>query len=343
MKNRALILMALLFFACQSPQSQEAKIQKYGPPQNEFGVPQYAEVQTGGVKLIQVDGKYQVWTKKVGAGAIKVLLLHGGPGFGHEYMECFESFLPQAGIEMYEYAQLGNFNSDQPDDASLWTIDRYREEVEQVRQGLGLDNFYLVGHSWGGMLAMEYAFKYQQHLRGLVISNMTASIPSYVKYVNELRARFPAEVVATMEKYEKAQQYQAPEYQEIIFNQLYAQHLCRLDPWPDPLMRSLKHFNVQIYNTMQGPNEFVITGNFKDWEVWDKLSTIQAPTLVIGGKFDTMSLDDKRRMAASLPNARLLVCEGSHLSMYDDQQNYFNGLIKFLKEVQAGSFTKDRQ
>ncbi len=334
-----LLASALFLLACQS-QKPESKVSATGTPKNEFGAPQYSEVQTGGVKLIQVDGKHNVWTKKVGNGEIKVLLLHGGPGFGHEYLECFESFLPQAGIEMYQYAQLGNFNSDQPDDPSLWTVDRYREEVEQVRQGLRLDSFYLVGQSWGGMLGMEYALKYQQHLKGLVISNMTASIPSYVKYVNELRAKFPAEIVAKMDKYERAGNYEAPEYQEIIFNVLYAQHLLRLDPWPDPVMRSLKHFNTQIYNTMQGPNEFVITGNFKDWDVWDKLSTIQVPTLVIGGKFDTMSIEDKKRMASLIPHSRLLICEGSHLSMYDDQQNYFNGLIKFLQEVHAGNFKK---
>ncbi|MGH7449903.1 MAG: proline iminopeptidase-family hydrolase [bacterium] len=337
MRAHLLLLSALLLLACQN---QQSKVSKAGTPQNEFGVPQYAEVQTGGVKLIQVDGKYNVWTKKVGDGEIKVLLLHGGPGFGHEYLECFESFLPQAGIEMYQYAQPGNFNSDQPNDPSLWTVDRYREEVEQVRQSLGLENFYLVGQSWGGMLGMEYALKYQQHLKGLVISNMTASIPSYVKYANELRAKFPADLVAKMDEYEKAGKYDAAEYQDIIFKVLYAQHICRLDPWPDPVMRSLKHFNTQIYNTMQGPNEFVITGNFKDWDVWDKLSTLQVPTLVTGGKFDTMSLDDKRRMASLIPNSRLLICEGSHLSMYDDQQNYFNGLIKFIKEVHGGNFKK---
>jgi proline iminopeptidase len=334
------LIFSILFLLASQTQMLESQMKDSEFRKNEFGVPQYSEVQTGGVKIIQVDGKYNVWTKKIGNGDIKVLLLHGGPGFGHEYMECFESFLPPAGIEIYEYAQLGNFNSDQPNDPSLWTVDRYREEVEKVRKGLGLDHFYIVGHSWGGMLGMEYALKYQKHLKGLVISNMTASIPSYVKYVNELRSKFPADTIAKLDQYEKEEKYDAPEYQEIVMNVLYQQHICRLNPWPDPLLRSFKHFNVQIYNTMQGPNEFVVTGNFKDWDVWGKLSTIQVPTLVIGAKFDTMSLDDKKRMASLIPNSRLLICEGSHLAMYDDQQNYFNGLIRFLKEVHTGKFTK---
>ena len=132
-------------------------------------------VKTGGCKMIQVDGKYNVWTKKIGDGKIKVLLLHGGPGFTHDYFECFEDFLPKEGIEFYYYDQLGCGNSDIPTDTSLWNIPRFVEEVEQVRKGLGLDNFYLYGQSWGGMLAMEYLDKYQSHVKAAVLSNMTAS------------------------------------------------------------------------------------------------------------------------------------------------------------------------
>ncbi|MBI4553609.1 MAG: proline iminopeptidase-family hydrolase, partial [Candidatus Latescibacteria bacterium] len=146
--------------------------------------PAAKEVKTGGVRMVTVDGKYKVWTKGVGSGPIKMLTLHGGPGATHEYFECFEDFLPQQGIQFFYYDQLGSAYSDQPDDLSLWTVERFREEVEQVRAGLGLENFYLYGQSWGGMLAIEYALKYQSHLKGLIISNMTASIPSYVEYIN---------------------------------------------------------------------------------------------------------------------------------------------------------------
>jgi proline iminopeptidase len=128
-------------------------------------------IQTAGVRMVPVvGGKYKVWTKRMGHGPVKVLLLHGGPGVSHEYLEAMESFLPEAGIETYYYDQLGVNFSDQPKDPSLWTLERYCEEVEEVRRGLGLDNFVLYGHSWGGILAMEYALKYQQHLRGLIIS-----------------------------------------------------------------------------------------------------------------------------------------------------------------------------
>ena len=118
--------------------------------------------------MIEVDGKYHVWTKKVGNGKIKVLLLHGGPGFSHDYMDCFDDFLPKEGMEIYYYDQLGSGNSDNPSDTSLWNIPRFVEEVEQVRKGLNLENFYIVGHSWGGLLAMEYLHKYQSHVKGAV-------------------------------------------------------------------------------------------------------------------------------------------------------------------------------
>ena len=295
------------------------------------------EVKTAGIRLIPVDGKYKVWTKRLGAGPIRVLTLHGGPGVTHEYFECFEDFLPQAGIEFYYYDQLGSFYSDQPDDASLWTIDRFRDEVEQVRAGLGLESFYLYGQSWGSMLAIEYALRYPQRLKGLVLSSMTASIPSYVKYVNALRAALPSELLAVLEKYEARQAYDAPEYQEAMYKGVYGRHVCRLDPWPDPVARAFKHINNQVYNTMQGPNEFVVTGTFKDWDRWKDLQRIEVPTLVIGARYDEMNPDDIREMGRLLPRGRTVICEnGSHLAMWDDQEAYFRGLIGFLHDVEKG-------
>lgn len=162
-----------------------------------------------------------------------MLLLHGGPGFNHEYLECFEQVLPPNGVEIYFYDQLGSYYSDQPNDTSLWNVERFREEVEEVRKFLGLEQFYLLGQSWGGMLSIEYALKYQHHLRGLIVSNMTASIPSYVSYVNSLRDELPKELVDTMKRYESAGDFEAPEYQEMLNEHLYSKHIIRLDPMPD--------------------------------------------------------------------------------------------------------------
>jgi len=298
-------------------------------------------VKTGGVQMVQVDGKYHVWTKRVGSGPISLLTLHGGPGCTHEYFECFEDFLPQAGIQFIYYDQLGSAYSDQPDDPSLWTVERFREEVEQVRVALGLEQFYLFGHSWGGMLGIEYALQYQSHLKGLIVSNMTASIPSYVTSISHLRRQLPAEIIRTLEKYEATGDYHAPEYEDVMLKQIYTKYLCRLDPWPEPLTRMFRHLSAQVYNTMQGPNEFVITGTFKDWDRWSDLPQITVPTLLSVGRFDTMSVSDIERMGQLMPNARVAICEqGSHCAMYDDQEVYFRDLIRFIKEVDARTFKR---
>jgi proline iminopeptidase len=302
------------------------------------------EVKIGGVRMIPVDGKYRVWTKKVGGGPIKMLTLHGGPGFTHEAFECFEDFLPQNGIEFYYYDQLGSHYSDQPDDVGLWTVDRFREEVEQVRSALGLDNFYLYGQSWGGMLGIEYALRYQGHLKGLIISNMTASVPSYVAYVNELRMRLPPEVIEVLERYEASGDYNAPEYVEAMMKHLYFKHICRLDPWPEPLSRGFRHMNSQVYNTMQGPNEFRVTGNFKDWDRWKDLHGIKVPTLLLVGEHDEMRPADIRRMGELIPRSRFVELQGgSHCSYYDAQEPYFESLIRFVKDIEAGRFPVARK
>src|SRR6476469_5561054 len=152
-------------------------------------------IQTAGIRMIPIKtpaGEFKVWTKRFGNNpGIKVLLLHGFPAAGHEYMECFESFFPREGFEFYEYDQLGAPYSDQPADSSLWTIERYVDEVEQVRKAIGADknNFYVLGNSWGGMLAMEYALKYQDNMKGLIVADMVASIPDYNKYAYGVLAK----------------------------------------------------------------------------------------------------------------------------------------------------------
>jgi proline iminopeptidase len=295
-------------------------------------LPEGTEVKTGGSRMIEIDGGYHVWTKKVGDGAVKVLLLHGGPGADHTGFECYEDFLPANGIEFYYYDQLDSTNSDRPGDPKLWTVERFRDEVEAVRRGLGLEQFYLLGQSWGGVLAIEYALAYPQHLKGLIISNMTASTQSYEKYVRELRAALPDDVIKVLDRYERSGLFEAPEYQKVFFEQIYSKHLCRLSPWPEPILRTIRNLNQKIYNYLQGPNEFIVTGTLKSWDRWADLPRIGTRTLVMGAKYDEMSPDDLRKMADLMPNARAWISEkGSHFTMYDDQRAYFTELLTFLK------------
>ncbi|SDP91155.1 proline iminopeptidase [Mucilaginibacter sp. OK268] len=303
-------------------------------------------VQSGGVQVVRINtpkGKFNVWTKKIGNNPkIKVLLLNGGPGATHEYFECMESFLPAEGIELIYYDQLGTGNSDNPKDTAMWSLPRYVEEVEQVRQALKLDkdNFYLLGHSWGGILALEYALKYQQHLKGLIISNMMASCPDYGKYAdNVLAKQFDPKVLARIRAIEAKGDFENPEYMQLLIPNFYSKHICRFpfEQWPEPLLRAFNKINQSLYVTMQGPSEFGIAGKLTHWDRKADLPEISVPALSIGGKYDTMDPAHMQWMATQFQNGSYLYCaNGSHMSMYDDQQTYMNGLVKFIKGVDEG-------
>jgi proline iminopeptidase len=310
--------------------------------------PAPAVMQTGGVQIVTIQtsrGPFKVWTKKVGQSPrIKVLLLHGGPGATHEYFEAMESFLPGAGIEFYYYDQLGSAFSDQPDEPSLVDLSRYVDEVEQVRQALKLDrsNFYLLGHSWGGILAIEYALKYPQQLKGLVVSNMVASIPEYNRYAKQVL--MPAMDPAALQQIlalEQAGKYEDPQYESLLMAHFYQQHILRRPPdqWPDPVVRSFARLNKKIYIPMQGPSEMGASGKLEKWDRTADLHRIATPTLVIAGRHDTMEPAQMQRMATRVAHGRYLLCpQGSHMAMYDDQQVYMRGLIRFLKDVDARHF-----
>ena len=301
------------------------------------------DVLTGGVKLIPIDtsrGQFRVWTKRIGNNpSIKVLLLHGGPGVTHEYFEAFDSYFPVAGIEYYYYDQLGSFYSDQPEDPELWDLGRFVEEVEQVRQALALEreNFYLYGHSWGGILAIEYALRFQQHLAGLIISNMMASIPAYNQYAqNVLMPAMEPAVLAEIKQIEADGKFESPRYMELLIPHHYVHHILRIpyEHWPDPVNRTFKHLNPAIYVPMQGPSELGASGKLLAWDRTADLARITVPTLIIGARHDTMDPDHLAWMAEAVALGQYLFCpNGSHLALYDDQQIYFDGLVQFIRRA----------
>jgi len=303
---------------------------------------------SGGARMIPIatpKGTFRVWTKRVGNNpTIKLLLLHGGPAATHEYFEAFDSYLPAAGIEYYYYDQLGSHYSDQPDEPGLWEVPRFVDEVEQVRTALGLDanNFYLLGQSWGGILAIEYALAHPRHLKGLVISNMMASIPAYNDYAERtLMSAMDQRVLAEVKQIEAAGRYDDPRYMELLIPNHYVKHFLRMPPdqWPDPVTRSFAHLNREIYVRMQGPSELGASGTLASWDRTADLGTIAAPTLVIGAQHDTMDPAHMERMAGSVQRGRYLHCpNGSHLAMYDDQRVYMDGVVQFLRDVDARRF-----
>ena len=307
---------------------------------------------SGGVKMVPVEtakGRFNVWTKQVGNNPdMRVLLLHGGPGLTHELFECFESYFPEAGIEFIYYDQLGSYYSDQPKDTSLWKLDRFVEEVEQVRQALDLDkdNFYLYGQSWGGILGLQYALKYQEHLKGLIISNMVPSLPEYQIYSSEVLApMMDPTVLAEIQALEVAEDYMNPRYGELVSEHYYTEHILRrpLTEWPEPVNRSFNHINYVVYNHMQGPSEFGIKGdaNLKHWDVKEDIVNLSVPVLSIGAKHDTMDPEQMKWLAENVQNGRFHFCpNGSHLSQYDNAEIYFDGLIDFIVDVNEGTFNQ---
>tara|TARA_R110002050_G_scaffold244268_1_gene380927 strand:+ start:83489 stop:84535 length:1047 start_codon:yes stop_codon:yes gene_type:complete len=346
MKNIfAIVILAFAIQSCNCNKKEQAPITKSSYHNNTGRT----DILSGGVKMIPIQtpvGEFKVWTKRIGNNpTMKVLLLHGGPGATHEYLEAFDSFFPNAEIEYYYYDQLESYYSDQPNDSSLWTIDHYVEEVEQVRIALGLDtsNFYLYGQSWGGILAIEYALKYQQNMKGLIVSNMMASIPDYNKYANEvLGPKLDPAVLQEIKNLEAAQDYGNPRYTELVETYYYTEHVLRmpLAQWPEPVTRSFSKMNGNFYLKMQGPSEFGSVGEtvLKNWDRKADLSKIKVPTLVIGAEYDTMDPKHMKWMSEEFPDGHYLYCpNGSHLAMYDDQEIYFKGLMDFIYEVDTNN------
>ncbi|MFT8318809.1 MAG: proline-specific peptidase family protein [Sporolactobacillus sp.] len=298
-----------------------------------------------GTTILTLDNGYHLWTNTQGAGEIHLLCLHGGPGGTHEYYENFAEKLSEQGlaIQVHMYDQLGSFYSDQPDYSNpevarkYLTYDYFLDEVEEVRQKLGLDNFYLIGQSWGGLLVQKYALKYGRHLKGAIISSMTDNIDEYVANINKIREEaLPADAVAFMKKCEAENNYDNKRYQEYvdILNQGYVDR-----KQPPAISHLISTMAVPVYNDFQGDNEFVVTGKLKEWDVRNELKNITVPTLVTFGEHETMPLTAARRMAKAIPHARLATTpDGGHHHMIDNAPVYFDHLAQFIEDVESGNF-----
>lgn len=293
-----------------------------------------------GARRITLSNGYEVFTQTYGEHPeVCILTLHGGPAATHEYLLSVAYDLPAAhGFEVVMYDQLGSFFSDQPTE-DIWNIDRWVEEVEEVRQALGYDasNFYLLGNSWGGILAMEYALKYQSHLNGLIVCNMVSSIPEYAAYNKEvLRPQMRPGLLDTLDAYEAAGDYQNPEYVALVETEFYNKHICRLAEWPHEVVESFGRLNYPLYDLMQGPSEFKVGGRLIDWDITERLSEIAVPTLMVGATHDTMDPAAMQRQSELVQDGQFLLCaNGSHLCMWDDRATFMEGVAAFIASVEA--------
>jgi proline iminopeptidase len=287
-------------------------------------------------RAVDIAGGYRVVTYSFGAGDEVVLCLNGGPGLPCDYLRAPHACLVDHGYRVVAYDQLGCGESDKPADPSLWTIERYAEEVETVRDALGLGRVHLLGQSWGGWLSIEYGVTFPHCLKTVILEDTCGDMPHLISELERLRAALGPETVAMMQQHEAEGTLDHPEYQAAITILNY-RHVCRLKEWPAPLRRSLEGWNMDIYRTMQGPNEFLYTGNLKDWNRIPDMNRITAPALITVGKYDELTPACALRMKQALPDAQLVVFpNSSHTPFYEEPDAYYPVLLDFLGRHRAG-------
>ena len=292
---------------------------------------------------------HRTWYRVVGDdqsdGKLPVVLLHGGPGATHDYLEPLEALAETGGRRVVFYDQIGCGKSDLPEDDSLWVVETFVEELDVIRGALGLDRIHLFGSSWGGMLAMEYALTQPRGLESLILASSPASIPQWVEETGKLRADLPPDVQAVLDRHEAAGTTDDPEYEETA-TEFYKRHVCRTEPWPDCVLRSFQFIAEHgvVYRTMNGPSEFHVTGNLRDWTVVERLPEIRVPTLVVTGEHDEATPAINKTVADGISGAESVIYPGaSHMAHVEDTEGYVRLLEESLSRVEECVLTSAQQ
>ena len=281
---------------------------------------------------------YQTWYRIVGESEepakLPLLCLHGGPGFTHDCLESLED-MTRTGRRVIFYDQLGAGNSDRPTNPDMWTVEFFLDELRTVRDELELDRVHLFGSSWGGMLAMEYALTKPDGVTSLILASSPSSIPVWAEETTRLRSELPEDVRRTLDEHEEAGTTGDTDYREATMD-FYRRHMCRTDPWPDGLNRSFAKMNPEVYNTMQGPNEFVVTGTLKDWDITDRLGEIDVPTLVTSGRYDECTPRQAEIVHRGIHGSQWVLFEdSSHFAFSEERERYMQVLGDFLAGVEV--------
>jgi proline iminopeptidase len=280
---------------------------------------------------VEVTGG-RIWYRVVGGGeAVPLVTVHGGPGATHDYLEPLEALADERPVVFYD--QLGSGKSDAPDDVSLWTNDRMIEELGQLLDALDLPRIHLLGQSWGTIVAAEYALKRPDRLASLVLAEPCLSLPRFAAGTLALRAALPTDVRATLDRHEAAGTTDSAEYEAAVM-EFNRRHLCRLDPWPEPLRRT--QLNHAIYEHMQGPNEFTINGTEKDYDATQRLGELAVPTLFLCGRHDETRPEETSWYHSLVPGADLVVFEhSSHVPHLEEPDHFLQVLRDFLNHTKA--------
>ena len=277
----------------------------------------------------------EVWYRTIGEGGTPLLLLHGGPGLPHGYLAPHDALAEDRQLVYYD--QLGCGRSDRPDDVSLWTVERFVEELQGVRDALGLDELHLLGHSWGGSLALAYVLAHPEGVRSVTLSSAPASWPRFGEDMLKLKGGLPADVLETMEHHEQHGWQACPEYQAAMMA-FHQRHLCRLPHWPEPFHEAMADPGAAVYGAMRGTHGWRPEGVLGDWDVMDRLGEIEAPVLLLVGRHDMCTPEHLADVAQRLPHARTAMLENSsHLAFFEEPGSYLRAVSDFLAEVNGGA------
>lgn len=283
------------------------------------------------IMRVRLREGYEVQAYIYGDGTNTLFLANGGPGLPSLYLRAPHARLAKPGWRVVAWDQLGCGASDRPRDDALWTLRRYVDEAEQVRAALGLGRVHLLGHSWGTWLFSEYCLTYPQNVQSCTLADGACDIPHLVAELERLRAALGPETVAMMRRHEAAGTIAHPEYQAAI-TILNHRHVCRLHEWPTTLTEALSDWNMDPYQTMQGPNEFTYTGNMRDWNRLPDLTRLSIPCLVMAGHYDELTPACSEKIANAWPNAQLHIFpNSSHMPFYEEPDAYFSQLQEFLE------------
>ena len=284
---------------------------------------------------------YETWYRIVGAGdepgKFPLVCLHGGPGAAHDYLESLQA-MTGTGRRVIFYDQLGCGRSSIPESKpEMWTVALYVDELNALREALGLDRIHLLGQSWGGMLGMEYALTQPRGLESLTVASSPASMIQWVEEANRLREDLPPDVQQALFHHEAAGTVDSPEYKAAM-NVFYARHVCRVDPQPEYVRRSFDAIerNPEVYHTMNGPSEFHVIGTLKTWDIIPRLGEIRVPTLVTSGRHDEATPLIAGTVYEGIPDARwVLFEESSHMPHAEEPERYMRVLDGFLAQVES--------
>lgn len=282
---------------------------------------------------------YRTWYQVVGdisaAGPrLPLLVLHGGPGFPHDYLTDLAR-LADDGRPVVFYDQLGCGKSDHPEDPALWVMGTFVDELAAVRAALGLDRVHLLGHSWGGWLALEYTLGKPAGLASVVLASTCASLPAFAAETRRLKQSLPRDTQEVLDRHEAEGTTGEPDYLAAALA-YYRQWVCRLDPFPAHVLHSFLNSSDDVYQLMQGP-EWNVTGNLKDWDVTARLGEIGLPVLVTSGRYDEMTPALVEPLVAGITGAEHVVFQDSaHLAMAEEPDRYRQVLGSFLDQVEEG-------